>query len=87
MISKSQGQILRVSASMHALFSLELCDVIITDAIDAAIHFLEVCCQQTAYIADRGDLQQELSMMEQGITAIVNSTSQSDRLSVSIPFL
>ena len=90
MISKSQGQILRVSASMHALFSLEneeLCDVITTDAIDAAIHFVEVCCQQTAYIAGRGDLQQELSMMEQGITAIVDSTNQSDLSSVSIPFL
>ena len=46
---------------MHALFSLEnkeLCDIITTDAIDAAIHFVEVCCQQTAYIAGRGDLQQ-----------------------------
>ena len=87
MISKSQGLILRVSASMHALFNLEseeLSDVITTDAIDAAIHFVEVCCQQTAYIAGRGDLQQELSMMEKGI---VDSNNPSDRSSVSMPFL
>lgn len=78
MISKSQGEILRVSASMHALFSLEseeLSNTITTNAIDAAIHFVEVRYQQTAYIAGRGDLQQELSMMEQGTTPFIDSNN------------
>ena len=69
MISKSLGQILRVSGSMHALFNLEdntLSTTISTTAIDAAIHFAEVCCQQTAYIAGRGELDKELKMIIQG---------------------
>ena len=73
MISKSQGQILRVSVSMHALFSLEceeLSYTVTKDAIDAAIHFVEVCCQQTAYIAGRGELEKELNMIVQGIKCI-----------------
>ena len=70
MISKSQGQILRVSASMYTLFSLEceeLCSTITIDAIDAAIHFVEVRYQQTAYIAGRGELDKELNLIVQGI--------------------
>ena len=54
MISKSMGQILRVSAVMHALFNLgdeEVDSTIFPAAIEAAIHFVEVCCQQAAYIA------------------------------------
>ena len=57
MISKSLGQILRVSGVMHVLFSLEEENVDDTAAINAAIHFVEVCCQQTAYIAGRGELE------------------------------
>ena len=56
MISKSLGQILRVSGVMHVLFSLEeenVDDTVTVAAINAAIHFVEVCCQQTAYIAER----------------------------------
>ncbi len=70
MISKSTGQILRVSAVMHALFNLEgeeLGNTITPVAIQAAIHFVEVCCQQTAYIAGRGELDKELSMVVQGM--------------------
>ena len=79
MISKSQGQILRVSASMHTLFSLEceeLCSTITTDAIDAAIHFVEVCCQQTAYIAGRGELDKELNLIVQGILLLSTTCVQ-----------
>ncbi len=70
MISKSTGQILRVSAVMHALFSLEdeqLGNTITPTAIQAAIHFVEVCCQQTAYMAGRGELEKELKMIVQGM--------------------
>lgn len=70
MISKSLGQILRVSSSMHTLFNLEceeLCSTITKDAIDAAIHFVEVCCQQTAYIAGRGELDKELDLIVKGM--------------------
>ena len=70
MISKSSGQILHVACSMHTLFQLEreeLCYTISKDAINAAIHFVEVCCQQTAYIAGRGELDKELDLIEKGI--------------------
>lgn len=35
-------------------------------AIEAAIHFVEVCCQQAAYIAGRGELDEELKLIVQG---------------------
>ena len=69
MISKSMGQILRVSAVMHTLFNLgdeELDSTISPAAIEAAIHFVEVCCQQAAYIAGRGELDEELKLIVQG---------------------
>ena len=69
MISKSLGQVLRVSGVMHILFSLEedhMDNTVTVAAIDAAIHFVEVCCQQTAYIAGRGELEKELSVLMEG---------------------
>ena len=58
LLSKSMGQTLRVAASMHVLFQLEdeepLPSTISDQAINAAINFVEVCCQQTAYISGRG---------------------------------
>ena len=63
------GQILRVSAVMHALFTLgdeELDSTISPAAIEAGIHFVEVCCQQAAYIAGRGELDEELKLIVQG---------------------
>ena len=49
MLSKSMGQILRVAAAMHVLFSLDTTELPTTTvsqaAVKAAIHFLEVCCQ------------------------------------------
>lgn len=77
MISKSLGQILRVSCAMHILFSLEdeqTSQTITVNTIDAAIHFVEVCCQQTAYISGRGELEQELkTIMEGKIQSVVYS--------------
>ena len=71
MLSKSLGQILRVSAAMHILFHIDeegpLSDTISDMAIDAAIDFVEVCCQHTAYITGRGNLGQELDIVQAGV--------------------
>lgn len=78
MISKSTGQILRVSAVMHALFNLEgeeLGNIITPAAISAAIHFVEVCCQQTSFIAGRGELEKELQMISQGMIHMYGSVA------------
>ena len=69
MLSKSKGQVLRVAASLHVLFQLEADeehgdDFVITvendteiteGAIKASINFVTMCCQQTAFIAGRGE--------------------------------
>ena len=48
MLSKSLGQILRVSAALHILFNIEseddIPDTISNSAIEAAINFVETCC-------------------------------------------
>lgn len=68
MLSKSMGQIIRVSAAMHVLFHLDntdpLPDVITDLAIKAAINFVEVCCQHTAYITGHGKIDEELETLE-----------------------
>ena len=78
MISKSMGQILLVSAVMHVLFNLgdkELDSTISPAAIEAAINFVEVCCQQAAYIAGRGELDKELKLIVQGTTFLLVNTA------------
>lgn len=77
MLSKSMGQILRVSVALHILFRVEhedqledpLSDTISQDAIKAAINFVEVCCQQTAYISGRGQIENELELVQAGDSA------------------
>lgn len=70
-LSKSLGQILRVAASMNVLFQLDSDEDLETEiskaAIDAAIHFVENCCQETAYVAGRGKISEEISLMEIGM--------------------
>lgn len=69
MASKAKGQVLRVSALMHLLFrrgpvgdeNEELDLVIHDDAVKAAINFVNVCIQQAAYLAGRGDIEEEIS--------------------------
>ena len=87
MLSKSMGQILRVSAVMHALFNLgdkELPNTISSAAIEAAIHFVEVCCQQAAYIAGRGELEEELKLIVQGMIILVVNLSNNIKLHFSL---
>ena len=72
------GQTLRVAASMHVLFRLEdeepLPSTIFDQAINAAIDFVEVCCQQTAYIAGRGKIRDEINMSHSGKISKCTST-------------
>lgn len=78
MLSKSKGQILRVSVAMQVLFSMfeetpadtpeddqvntsiEVSDA----AIIAAIDFVDVCVQQVAYIAGRGDIKMDIELIK-----------------------
>lgn len=76
MLSKSLGQTLRVSALLHIIFHFlsdasdnPLPDTISENAIVAAIDFVEVCCQQAAYIAGRKDIKKEIEHMEAGTTS------------------
>jgi len=71
MLSKSKGQILRVAAALHILFTMcvdeshtEDCTEISNEAIVAAINFVDVCCQQTAYMAGRNDLRQDIELIK-----------------------
>ena len=79
MLSKSMGQILRVSAALHVLFdtegdkenpiTMDEKTTVSALAIEAAIDFVEVCCQQTAHIAGRGNIGnigEELDLLETG---------------------
>lgn len=84
MLSKSMGQILRVSVALHILFRVEredplqdpLSDTISQDAIKAAINFVEVCCQHTAYISGRGKIENELELMQAGDDSVCETTKE-----------
>lgn len=70
MLSKAKGQVLRVAAVLHVLFcdtynedgTLDLpASTISVDAILAAQNFVDVCVQQTAYIAGRRKISDEIN--------------------------
>ena len=61
MLSKNRGQVLRVAAILNVVFDLDESiqdspskDLISPAAMVAAINFVEVAAQQTAYISGRG---------------------------------
>ena len=70
MLSKSKGQILRVAAALHVLFSIDsplaIPDVVSDDAIEAAIDLVDVCIQHAAFLAGRGDVQELVADMAKG---------------------
>ena len=70
MLSKSRGQVLRLAAVNHVLFSLgsdgPQDDVVSENAIKAAIDFIHTACQQAAYIAGRGGLEEEILRFKDG---------------------
>ena len=57
---------------MHILFRLKhedplqdpILDIISQDAIKAAVNFVKVCCQHTAYISGRGQVDNELELVQ-----------------------
>ena len=71
MLGKQKGQILRVAASFQVLFSMngsregsgsnsDLNLIISDKVLLASINFVELCCQQAAYIAGRGDIKDDI---------------------------
>ena len=75
------GQIIHVSAAMHILFHLDstepLPDVITDSAIMAAINFVEICCQHTAYITGHGKIDEELEILESDSKTSMSKLKQS----------
>ena len=75
MLSKAKGQVLRVAAAFHVLFSdkasgdgsivvEEVLPTIQVEAIIAAKNFVSICCQHAAYIAGRGDIEDEIEAIQ-----------------------
>jgi hypothetical protein len=62
MLSKSKGQILRVSAVLHVLFHIDtplsIPQAISEDAVKAADSFVDLCLQRAAFLAGRGNMQE-----------------------------
>ena len=58
-----------IPVSTHVLFSVdeeEICTTVSEKAFKAAINFVEVCCQQTAYLTGRGEIDEELQLLQAG---------------------
>lgn len=70
MLSKSKGQILRVAVPFHVMFHLkspeDVPPHISEEAIATAITFVGMCCQQTAFMAGRGDITEEIRIIKAG---------------------
>ena len=68
MLSKSKGQVLRVAAAFHVLFSMGtkegILESISEEAVVAAIDFVGLCLQQAAFIAGRGEIAEEIQILE-----------------------
>ena len=64
MLSKSKGLILRVAGVLHVLFCLgstkDFPTKISDSTLEAAINFVEVCCQHAAFIAGRREIEEEI---------------------------
>ena len=72
MLSKAKGQILRTAAALHVLFEdsvrlefgeLALSPVISKEVLLAAINFVDTCCQHAAFIAGRGNIEDEVKQL------------------------
>ena len=74
MLSKSKGLILRVAGVLHILFQLDtpddIPDTISELAIVASQDFVDVCCQHTAFVAGRGDIQEAIQQLQLGLIII-----------------
>lgn len=70
MLIKSKGQVLRIAAVLHVLFwdpedGTDMPSTISTNAIIAAQNFIDTCCQH-AFIAGRGQVDDEISHLTAG---------------------
>ena len=74
MLSKSKGLILRVAGVLHVLFHLDVPgDIPCTikeKAIIAAQDFVDVCCQHTAFLAGRGDIEDAIQQLKLGLFSV-----------------
>lgn len=70
MLSKAKGQILRVAATLHVLFHIDtplaIPSIIDDKAVKAAIDLVDVCIQQAAFLAGRGDVQEAIEELAKG---------------------
>jgi len=70
MFSKSKGQILHTAAVLHALFQIQNgaddTNEISSEAMIAAIDFVQTSVQHTAYIAGKGTIASEVEKAETG---------------------
>ena len=81
MLSKAKGQILRVAACIHVLFSdfkghenediipvvHEISPEISEAAIIAAQNFVEICCQHCIFLSGKGILDNEIKRYSEGV--------------------
>ena len=72
MLSKSRGQVLRIATILHMLFSIEKPDDTLSNevsevAVQAAVNFIKTACQQTAFIAGKGIIDEKVGAYKAGI--------------------
>ena len=82
MLSKSRGHVLRIATVLHLLFHLDdahhQLDVVVSEeAVRAAVNFIQVASQHTAFIAGRGLLNEELEKFKAGKCIAVGVTDYS----------
>ena len=74
MLIKSRGQVLHLAAVLHMLFTLgtnqPTDDIVSEAAVKAAINYVQVVCQQAAYIAGRGSLEEEIQWFKGNMNAL-----------------
>ena len=79
MLSKSKGQVLRVAAVMHVLFHMDTPTTIPKEISEAAVKaadcFVDLCLQHAAYLGGRGDFQEAVDEIQQGLYYIITGLS------------
>lgn len=70
MLSKTKGQVLRLSTVLHLLFHYNVEESLPYEiseaAIKAAIDFVKVSCEQTAIIAGKGSVDDVIKKCQSG---------------------
>ena len=74
MLSKGRGQVLYLAAVLYMLCTLgtnqPTDDIVSEAAVKAAINYVQVVCQQAAYIAGRGSLEEEIQWFKGNMNAL-----------------